>query len=445
MDQQELERLTVEKRYLFLKEELEKTNEVDIAELLEPLDIHTTLLIFRMLPKDLAVNVFAHFSVEKQKNFVGLATNEELKEIVDELFFDDMIDLIEEMPANIVKKILLHTREEQRGLINEFLRYPPDSAGSIMTIEYVDLKKSMTVMDALSYIRKIGLEKETVYTCYVTDKNRKLEGIVSLRKLVTSDENNFVENIMDQDVIYVHTHDDQEAVAAVFKRYGFLALPVVDKEDRLTGIITFDDIIEVIDQEATEDFKKMAAMAPTEEKYLDSDVLTLAKHRVPWLIFLMLSATFTEGIIRRFEGFLETVVVLTAFIPMLMNTGGNSGSQSSTLVIRGLALGEIDLKDAAKVMWKEFRISLLVGISLTAVNFVRIYFFSGVGLSVALTVSMTLLVVVILSKVVGGILPIIAKKASLDPAVMAGPFITTIIDVLCLLVYFSVAAWLLDI
>jgi magnesium transporter len=259
MDQQELERLTVEKRYLFLKEELEKTNEVDIAELLEPLDIHTTLLIFRMLPKDLAVNVFAHFSVEKQKNFVGLATNEELKEIVDELFFDDMIDLIEEMPANIVKKILLHTREEQRGLINEFLRYPPDSAGSIMTIEYVDLKKSMTVMDALSYIRKIGLEKETVYTCYVTDKNRKLEGIVSLRKLVTSDENNFVENIMDQDVIYVHTHDDQEAVAAVFKRYGFLALPVVDKEDRLTGIITFDDIIEVIDQEATEDFQKMAA------------------------------------------------------------------------------------------------------------------------------------------------------------------------------------------
>jgi magnesium transporter len=445
MDQHELEKLTEEKRYLFLKEKLEKTNEVDIAELLEPLDIHTTLLIFRMLPKDVAVDVFAHFSIEKQKNFVGLATNEELKEIVDELFFDDMIDLIEEIPANIVKKILLHTREEQRGLINQFLRYPPDSAGSIMTIEYVDLKKSMTVKNALSYIRKIGLKKETVYTCYVTDKNRKLEGIVSLRKLVTSDEYDLIENIMDQDVIYVHTHDDQEAVAAVFKRYGFLALPVVDKEDRLTGIITFDDIIEVIDQEATEDFQKMAAMAPTEEKYLDADILTLAKHRLPWLIFLMLSAIFTEGIIRKFEGFLEAVVVLTAFIPMLMNTGGNSGSQSSTLIIRGLALEEIDLTDVAKILWKEFRISILVGISLAAVNFIRIYFFSDVGLTIALTVSLTLLVIVVISKVVGGTLPILAKKLNLDPALMAGPFITTIVDVLCLIVYFSIAAWLLNI
>ncbi|MDD2556091.1 MAG: magnesium transporter [Syntrophaceticus sp.] len=445
MDQQELERLTGEKKYLVLKEKLEKTNEVDIAELLEPLDINTTLLIFRMLPKDVAVDVFAHFSIEKQKDFVGLATNEELKEIVDELFFDDMIDLIEEMPANIVKKILQHTSKEQRGLINQFLRYPPDSAGSIMTIEYVDLKKAMTVKDALSYIRKIGLEKETIYTCYVTDKNRKLEGIVSLRKLVTSDEYDLIENIMDQDVIYVHTHDDQEAVAAVFKRYGFLALPVVDKEDRLTGIITFDDIMLVIDQEATEDFQKMAAMAPTEEKYLDTDILTLAKHRLPWLIFLMLAAIFTEGIIRKFEGFLEAVVVLAAFIPMLMNTGGNSGSQSSTLIIRGLALGEIDLKDVGKVMWKEFRISIVVGIILATVNFIRIYLFSGVGLTIALTVSITLLIVVVLSKVIGGTLPILAKRINLDPAVMAGPFITTIVDVLCLIVYFSVAAWLLNI
>jgi magnesium transporter len=445
MDKQELEKLIKEKEYLFLKEKLEKTNEVDIAELLEPLDIHTTLLIFRMLPKDVAVEVFAEFSVEKQKNFVGLATNKELKEIVDELFFDDMIDLIEEMPANIVKKILMHTREEERNLINQFLRYPPDSAGSIMTIEYVDLKKAMTVKDALNHIRKIGLKKETVYTCYVTDKNRKLEGIVSLRKLVISDESDVIEDIMDQDVIYVYTHDDQEAVAAVFKRYGFLALPVVDKEDRLTGIITVDDIMAVIDQEATEDFQKMAAMAPTEEKYLDADIFTLSKHRITWLVFLMLSATFTEGIIRKFEGFLETVVVLAAFIPMLMDTGGNSGSQSSTLIIRGLALGEIGLKDAGKVVWKEFRISLVVGIALAAVNFTRIYFFSGVGLAVALTVSMTLVVVIIISKVAGGILPILAKRVNLDPAVMAGPLITTIVDALCLMVYFSVAAWLLNI
>lgn len=445
MDKQELEKLIKEKRYLFLKEKLEKTNEVDIAEMLEPLDINTTLLIFRMLPKDLAVDVFAELSVKKQKDFVSMAINKELKEIIDELFFDDMIDLIEEMPANIVKKILLHTRKEQRDLINQFLRYPPDSAGSIMTIEYVDLKKSMTVKDALNHIREIGLKKETVYTCYVTDKNRKLEGIISLRKLVISDESDVIEDIMDQEVIYVYTHDDQEIVAGVFKRYGFLALPVVDKEDRLTGIITVDDIMGVIDQEATEDFQKMAAMAPSEEKYLDADIFTLAKHRIPWLVFLMLSATFTEGIIRKFEGFLQTVVVLTAFIPMLMDAGGNSGSQSSTLIIRGLALGEIDLRDAGKVMWKEFRVSIVVGLVLAAVNFTRIYFFSSVGLSVALTVSMTLVVVVVISKVIGGILPIFAKKVNLDPALMAGPLITTIVDALSLMVYFSVAAWLLNI
>lgn len=445
MDKMELERLIKEKKYLVLKEKLEETNEVDIAELLEPLDIHTSLLIFRMLPKDLAVDVFANFSVEQQKNFISLATDKELKEIIDELFFDDMVDMIEEMPANIVKKILLHTKEEERTLINQFLKYPPDSAGSIMTIEYVDLKKAMTVKDALNHIRKIGLDRETVYTCYVIDKNRKLEGIVSLRKLVISDESDVIEDIMDKDVIYVYTHDDRETAATIFKRYGFLALPVVDKEDRLTGIITVDDIMDVIYQESTEDFQKMAAMSPSEEKYLDADIFTLAKHRVVWLLILMISATFTEGIIRKFEGFLQAVVVLTAFIPMLMDTGGNSGSQSSTLIIRGLALGEIDLKDAGKVMWKEFRVSIIVGIALAVVNFFRIYLFSGVGVAVALTVSITLLVVVVIAKVVGGILPIAAKKVNLDPAIMAGPLITTIVDALSLMVYFSVAAWLLNI
>ena len=445
MDERRLKQLIEAKKYVVLKKELETLNEADVAELLEPLDIHTSLLIFRMLPKDLAVDVFAHFSLEQQRNFIGMVTDKELKDIIDELFFDDMIDIIEEMPANIVKKILLHAKEEERSLINQFLRYPPDSAGSIMTIEYVDLKKTMTVKDALDHIKETGLTKETVYTCYVTDKNRTLEGIVSLRKLVISAEDDTIGDIMDSDVIYVHTHYDQETVAAMFKKYGFLALPVVDKEDRLTGIITIDDIVDVIDQETTEDFQKMAAMSPSEERYLDANVFTLAKQRVTWLLILMISATFTGGIIRKYEGILETVVVLTAFIPMLMDTGGNSGSQSSTLIIRGIALGEIDLKDTIKVIWKEFRISIVVGITLAVVNFLRIYFFDNVGLWVSFTVSITLFVTVIISKVVGGVLPMIAKKMKIDPAIMAGPLITTIVDAMSLIVYFAIASRILHI
>ena len=445
MDERRLEELIKEKKYVTLKKELEEMNEVDVAELLEPLDIHTSLLIFRMLPKDLAVDVFGHFSVEQQRNFISVVTDKELKDIIDELFFDDMIDIIEEVPANIVKKILLNAKEEERNLINQFLKYPPDSAGSIMTIEYVDLKKTMTVRRALDHIKETGLDKETVYTCYVTDKNRKLEGIVSLRKLVISDEDKTIESIMDEDVIYVHTGDDQETVAGIFKKYGFLALPVVDKENRLTGIITFDDIIDVIDQETTEDFQKMAAMSPSEERYLDASIFSLAKHRIIWLMVLMISATLTGGIIRKFEDVLQTVVVLTAFIPMLMDTGGNSGSQSSTLIIRGLALGEIELKDVGKVMWKEFRISIVVGIVLAIVNFFRIYIFDDVGILVSFTVSFTLFITVIISKVIGGILPMLAKKVNIDPAIMAGPLITTIVDALSLMIYFSVASWILKI
>ncbi|MCF6464325.1 magnesium transporter [Clostridium sp. Cult2] len=445
MDERRLKQLIAEKKYVTLKRELEELNEVDIAELLEDLDIHTALLIFRMLSKDLAVDVFAHFSLEQQRDIIGLVTDKELKHIVEELFFDDMVDIIEEMPANVVKKILLHAKEEERNLINQFLRYPPDSAGSIMTIEYVDLKKGMTVEEALSHIKETGLDKETVYTCYVTDKNRKLEGIVSLRKLVISNGEETIEDIMDRDVIFVHTHDDQETVAGIFKRYGFLALPVVDKENRLTGIITVDDIIDVIDQETTEDFQRMAAMSPTEEKYLDASIFSLAKHRIIWLLVLMVSATFTGGIIRKFEDILQTVVVLTAFIPMLMDTGGNSGSQSSTLIIRGLALEEIDLKDIGKVIWKEFRISIVVGIALGVVNFFRIYLFDDVGLLVSFTVSITLFITVVISKVIGGILPMVAKKLNIDPAIMAGPLITTIVDALSLVVYFSIASRLLNI
>ncbi|HHV38496.1 MAG TPA: magnesium transporter [Tepidimicrobium sp.] len=445
MDERRLEYLIEEKKYVTLKRELEDMNEVDIADLLESLDIHTGLLIFRMLPKDLAVDVFNRFTVEQQRSVIELVNDKELKFILDELFFDDMIDIIEEMPANVVKKILLHSKEEERNLINQFLRYPPESAGSIMTIEYVDLKKHMTVGMALDYIKETGLDKETVYTCYVTDMNRKLEGIVSLRKLVIADDEATIEEIMDRDVIYVHTHDDQETVAGVFKRYGFLALPVVDKEDRLTGIITVDDIMDVIDQETTEDFQKMAAMSPTEERYLDASIFSLAKHRLPWLMVLMISATFTGGIVRKYEEVLQAVIVLNAFIPMLMDTGGNAGSQSSTLIIRGIALGEIDLKDAGRVIWKEFGISLVVGTLLAIVNFFRVYLIDNVGLTVSFTISMTLIVTVVMSKVVGAILPIIAKKMNIDPAIMAGPLITTIVDALSLIVYFAIATRILHI
>lgn len=445
MNERRLKELIQQKRYVTLKKELEELNQVDIAELLEELDVHTALLIFRMLSKDLAVEVFAHFSVEHQRNIIAKVTDKELKDIVEELFFDDMIDIIEEMPANIVKKILKHAKEEERSLINQFLKYPPESAGSIMTIEYVDLKKHMTVGDALRHIKRTGLDKETVYTCYVTDKNRKLEGTVSLRKLVISDEDKSIEEIMNEDVIYVTTHDDQETVANVFKRYGFLALPVVDKEERLTGIITVDDIMDVIDQEATEDFQKMAAMAPSEERYLDTSILNLAKHRIVWLLVLMISATFTGRIIRKYEDVLQSIVVLTAFIPMLMDTGGNSGSQSSTLIIRGLALGEIELKDAGRVLWKEFRISTIVGLILAIVNFFRIYLFDTVGPMVALTVSFTLFLTVIIAKVVGSLLPIAAKRLDIDPAIMAGPLITTVVDALGLILYFKIASWILGI
>lgn len=445
MDERRIQELIKEKKYVTLKRELEEMNEVDVAGLLEPLDIHTSLLIFRMLPKDLAVDVFAHFSVEQQREFISLVTDKELEAIVDELYFDDMIDILEEVPANIVKKILSNAKEEERNLINQFLNYPPDSAGSITTTEYVDLKKTMTVRDSLNHIKETGLDKETVYTCYVTDRNRKLEGIVSLRKLVISDDDKTIEEIMNRDVIYVQTHDDQETVAGIFKKYGFLALPVVDKEERLTGIITFDDIMDVMEQEATEDFQKMAAMSPSEEKYLDANIFSLAKHRIIWLLVLMVSATFTGGIIRKFEDVLQTVVVLTAFIPMLMDTGGNSGSQSSTLVIRGLALGEIETKDVGKVIRKELGISLIVGFVLAVVNFFRIYLFDDVGLIISLTVSITLFVTVVIAKVIGGILPIIAKKMNIDPAIMAGPLITTIVDALSLMVYFSIASWLLGI
>ena len=437
--------LIEKKQYANLKRELSEMNEVDVAELLDPLDPNTTLLIFRMLPKDLAAEVFAHFSSEQQSSIIQAITDKELTHILDELFFDDMIDIIEEMPANLVNKILKNSNAEERKLINQFLKYPMDSAGSIMTIEYVDLKKDMTVKDAMAHIKKTGLNKETIYTCYVVNKNRVLEGIVSLRALVISDEDMQIVDLMEDDIIFVNTHDDQESVGNLFIKYGFMALPVVDNENRLTGIITFDDILDVIEQEATEDFQKMAAMAPSEEKYLDASVFSLAKQRFTWLLILMIGATLTAGIITSFEDILNRVVILTAFIPMLMDTGGNSGSQSSTLIIRGLAVGELTLKDKWKVLWKEFRISIVVGILLGFVNFLKNMYIDQVGFYIALTVSITLVFTVMVAKIIGGMLPLGAKRLNLDPAIMAGPLITTLVDSLALVVYFSIASLLLKI
>ncbi|WP_353095559.1 magnesium transporter [Tissierella praeacuta] len=445
MDERRLLELIEQKKYLEIKRELSEMNEVDVAELLDPLDAHMTLLIFRMLPKDLAVDVFSHFSTEQQLGIINSVTDKELEYIMDELFFDDMIDLIEEMPANIVKKVLKATKEDERKLINQFLKYPADSAGSIMTIEYVDLRKGITVKKALAHIKETGLNKETVYTCYVTDGKRTLEGFVSLRTLVTSDEDLLIDDIMEDEVIRVNTHDDQESVANVFKKYGFLALPVVDNENRLTGIITVDDIMDIMEQEATEDFQIMAAMSPSEDAYLETGVFTLAKHRLLWLLILMISATFTGRIMSKFEDVLASVVILNIFIPMLMDTGGNSGSQSSTLIIRGLATGEITTHDWWKVLWKELRISIIVGIILSIVNFIRLIVIERIDLNIAITVSLTLIVTVMISKIVGGLLPLVAKKFKMDPAIMAGPLITTIVDALSLIVYFGIAKVLLGI
>ena len=437
--------LIEQKKYIQLKKILSEMNEVDIAEILDPLDPNTTLLLFRMLPKDLAVEVFAHFSTDQQRDIISAVTDKELNYILDELFFDDMIDLIEEMPANVVSKILLNSTQEERRLINQFLKYPPDSAGSIMTIEYVELRKNMTVKDALKHIKEIGLSKETIYTCYVTDQKRTLEGIISLRKLVVSDPDLYIEELMDEEIIYVHTHDDQESVANIIRKYGFIALPVVDNEHRLTGIITVDDVMEVIEQETTEDFQLMAAMSPSEDAYLTTKVSALARQRITWLLVLMVAATFTGQIINRYNELLQSTVVLATFMPMLMNTGGNAGSQAATLIIRGLATGEITLNDGWKVLWKEFRVSIIVAITLAVINYTRLMTLEKVGNLVSLTVSLTLVTTILIAKMTGSLLPLLAKKLKLDPAIMAGPLIATVVDAVGLTVYFSIAALLLGV
>lgn len=440
---EDLLELLREKKYPRIKEILSEMNEVNVAEMFEELDSKQLIVLFRMLPKDLAAEVFANFEKEKQWEIINLITDKEIKEIVEELFFDDIIDLIDEMPANVVQKVIRFSDADERKLINQFLNYPDDSAGSLMTIEFVHLHKEDTVKRALEHIRETGLEKETVYTCYVTDKSRRLEGIVSLRKIVVSSDDTLIDDIMDADVVSVRTHDDQETVAQLFQKYGFIALPVVDNEDRLTGIITVDDVMDIMEQEATEDFQLMAAMRPEETPYLETSVWRLSMNRIPWLLLLMISATFSGAIMMHYEELLAQVAVLTAFIPMLMDTGGNTGSQASTLVIRGLATGELEVQDWYRVLWKELRVSLLVGLALSAVNLVRMLILTKTSTAVAMTVSLTMMLCVLIAKLVGGILPMIAKKLKLDPAIMAGPLITTVVDGISLFVYFNIARYVM--
>lgn len=426
--------LLLEKKGRQLREELLKFNEADIAEFIEEINEVETLAVFRLLPKDVAVDVFSEFDSDRQGKLLKLMTNTELTEIVDNLYIDDFVDMLEELPANIVKKIMMDVNPQKRNIINQYLQYPEDSAGSIMTAEFIDIKKHMTVGQALNKIRRVGMNSETIFTIYITDASRRLEGYLSIRTLLVNDEDKTIESLMDEDVIFVHTHDDQEVVAKIFSRYGFLALPVVDNESRLVGIVTFDDAVDVIQEENTEDFEIMAAMTPSEKPYMKSSAWEIAKNRFGWLIILLLTAILTGSIITKYEKILTSFTGLIAFLPMIIGTGGNAGSQSSTIVIRGLSLGEIKISDFYKVILKELGVSIIVGLGLAVVNYFRIILFGGSS-SMALTISLTLFCTIILAKSVGGILPIIAEKFNMDPAIMAAPLITTIVDTLSLIIY----------
>lgn len=447
LEKNDVRNLIRDRKIIELRSYLAEMYEADIAELMNDLnDKVLALLLFRMLPKLKAVEVFSFLSIDNQREIISAISDSELPDIIENVFFDDVIDMIEEMPAEFVNRVLINIAPEKRKLVNQFLNYPEDSAGTLMTIEYVRLTEHMTVAQALYHVRETGLKKETVYTCYITNMHEKLIGIVSLRALVTEDPNLKITDIMEKDIIVVNTHDDQELVADMFKRYDLLAMPVVDNLGRLTGIITVDDIIDVMEQEATEDFQIMAAITPSETEYLDTSIFVLAKHRIVWLLVLLVSATFTGNIMKNFSNTLESLILLGMFIPMLMDTGGNAGSQSSTLIIRGLATGGIKLSDAFKVLRKEFWISLICGVILSLVNFGRILIFEPqVPTLVALTVSLTLITTVVMAKVIGGLLPIAAKKLKLDPAIMAGPLITTVVDAMSLIIYFNVAQAILHI
>lgn len=434
-----------EKKYTTLRDILITMNAVDIAALFQELPQEKLPLLFRLLPKELAAETFVEMDGDAQELLIKGFSDNELRDVINELYVDDAVDIVEEMPANVVRRILLQADPDMRKMINEILKYPEDSAGSIMTTEYVSLREDMTVEEAIKRIRRTGIDKETIYTCYVIDPNRKLIGIVSIRTLLLADEDAIIKDIMETNPIYVFTIQDKEEVARAFNKYNFIAIPVVDEEERLVGIVTFDDAMDVMEDEATEDIEKMAAITPSDKPYLKTSIFELWKARIPWLLLLMVSATFTGMIITSFEDALKSYVVLTAFIPMLMDTGGNSGSQAAVTVIRGISLDEVEFSDIFKVMWKEFRVSILCGFTLAAANFVKLLLIDRVGIMVDTTVCITLAVTVVCAKFVGCTLPLLSKRAGFDPAVMSSPFITTIVDAISLMIYFRVATFMLGI
>ena len=449
----ELFALLEQRKIKELRQTLAEMNEFDISEFLGEIweeDTQRMAMVFRLLSKEIAAAVFANLEVEEQETIINSITDTELAGIIEELYVDDAVDMMEELPANVVKRVMRTATPETRNLINQYLKYPENSAGSIMTAEFVDLKKYMSVREAFARIRKIGEDKETIYVCYVTSAKRKLEGVITVKKLLLSDDDTILEDIMDRNVIYATTTDDQEEVSEQISDYDLIAIPVVDKEGCLVGIVTVDDVIDVMEQEATEDIEKMAGITPSDKPYSRTSAVDIWKNRIPWLMFLMLSATFTGMIVTHFEDALATQVALAAFMPMLMGTGSNSGSQASTAVIRSLSLGDIEPADVLKVIWKELRVAFLCGLSLAAANFIKMLLVDrmllnndAVTLMVAATVSLTIVFVVMFAKVVGSTLPIVAEKIGVDPAVMASPLISTITDAVSLLIYFTIAKALL--
>lgn len=435
-------RLLEEKKLGELREELQRINPADLAILLEDLDEKERLLVYRLLPKELAADTFSFMDSDMQEGLINGFTDRELREILDQTFVDDTVDMIEEMPANVISRILRSADAETREAINQILNYPKDSAGSIMTIEYVKLSRYLSVADAISRIRRVGMDKETIYTCYVTEY-RKLIGLVTVKDLLLAEDDQLVGDIMETNVIMVHTHDDKEDVAKQMSKYDFMAMPVVDDENRLVGIVTFDDAIDVLQDETTEDFSKLAAVAPNEDSYFKTSVLKHARSRIGWLLVLMLSATVSGAVLSYYEAAFQAVPLLVSFIPMLMGIGGNCGSQTSTLVIRGLALDEIHIRDFFRIIWKEFRIALIVSLALAVVNGLRIQL-TYHDLTISLVVAFSMIGIVILGKLVGGMLPIIAKSLKLDPALMATPLITTILDTCSILIYFGIATHMLS-
>jgi len=433
------------KRYSKIKGLLSDQEPADIAYMFDDLPEKSMPLLYRLLPKELAADVFVELDTDTQEMLLKGFSDSELKAVLDELYLDDAVDIIEEMPANVVKRIIHHTEPEMRQHINEILNYPKDSAGSVMTIEFVHLRGDMTVQDAFTRIRRTGLDKETIYTCYVTDQRRILIGTVSAKDLLLADEDCIISDIMETNPICAHTHDDKEDVALDLSKYDLLAIPVVDNEERLVGIVTVDDAIDVLQEEATEDIEKMAGITPSEKPYLKTGILDTCRQRIPWLLLLMISATFTGMIISHYEEALGRFVILTAFIPMIMGTGGNSGSQSSVTVIRGLALDEIEFRDIFRIIWKELQVALVCGIVLSIATYLKIMFIDAQPHNICLVVALTLFFTILLAKLVGCVLPLLAKKVGFDPAVMASPFITTIVDALSLVVYFDIASRILNI